>query len=44
MDHDIFKAWLDSYGRAWTERNRDAATALYTSDGSYQVTPFQEPL
>jgi hypothetical protein len=44
MNRDAFKSWLDSYGRAWIERNPDAAAALYTSDGAYRVTPFQEPL
>ena len=44
MDRDTFKSWLDSYGRAWMERNAEAAAALYASDGTYQITPFQEPL
>jgi hypothetical protein len=26
------------------ERDPEAAAALYESDGTYQVTPFQEPL
>jgi SnoaL-like protein len=44
MDRDAFKSWLDSYGRAWMKRDPEAAAALYASGGTYQVTPFQEPL
>ena len=44
MDRNAFKAWLDSYGRAWMQRDPDAAAALYASDGTYRVTPFQEPM
>jgi hypothetical protein len=39
-----FKAWLDAYGQAWENRNPEAATALFTEDGTYQVTPFLEPV
>jgi hypothetical protein len=44
MDRDTFQSWLDSYGRAWMDRDPEAAAALYANDGTYQVTPFQEPL
>jgi hypothetical protein len=46
MSNDLvaFKSWLDAYGRAWESRNPEAATALYTDDGTYQVTPFLEPM
>jgi SnoaL-like domain len=46
MDHDpvAFKSWLDAYGHAWESRNPEAATALFTEDGTYQVTPFLEPM
>jgi SnoaL-like domain len=39
-----FQQWLDAYGSAWQTRNPQAAVALYTDDGTYQVTPFLEPL
>jgi hypothetical protein len=39
-----FKSWLDAYGQAWENRNPEAATALYTESGTYQVTPFLEPM
>jgi hypothetical protein len=39
-----FKAWLDAYGQAWENRNPEATTALFTEDGTYQVTPFLEPV
>jgi uncharacterized protein (TIGR02246 family) len=44
MDRDALKSWLDSYGRAWMQRDAQAAAALYASDGTYQVTPFQQPM
>ena len=44
MDRSALKTWLDSYGRAWMQRDPDAAAALYASDGTYRVTPFQEPM
>jgi hypothetical protein len=46
MDNDpvAFKSWLDAYGHAWESRNPEAATALFTEDGTYQVTPFLEPM
>jgi SnoaL-like domain len=39
-----FESWMDAYGQAWQKRNPEAATALYSEDGSYQVTPFVEPM
>ena len=44
MDISPFQQWLDAYGSAWRTRNPQAAVALYTDDGTYQVTPFLEPL
>ncbi len=44
MDRESFKRWLDSYGRAWTDRDPKAAAALYTDDATYQVTPFTTPI
>jgi len=39
-----FKSWLDAYGHAWESRNPEAAAALFTENGTYQVTPFLEPM
>lgn len=46
MSNDLvaFKSWLDAYGHAWENRNPEAATALFTESGTYQVTPFLEPM
>ena len=46
MSHDLvaFKSWLDAYGQAWESRNPEAATALFAENGTYQVTPFLEPI
>jgi hypothetical protein len=46
MDNDLvaFKSWLDAYGQAWENRNPEAAAALFNESGTYQVTPFLEPM
>lgn len=35
---------MDSYGRAWEARDAKAAADLYAENGTYQVTPFVEPM
>ena len=44
MTTNAFASWLDAYGRAWTSRDPQAAASLFTEDGTYQVTPFVEPM
>jgi hypothetical protein len=44
MEHAIFKPWLKDYGRAWQNRNPQAAADLFAEDGTYQVTSFVEPM
>ena len=44
MNETALKCWLDKYGEAWENRDPDAAAELYAEEGSYQVTPFLEPL
>lgn len=44
MESTTFKSWLEAYGRAWMERNPQAAADLFAEDGTYQVTPFVEPM
>ena len=34
--------WLDAYRRAWTERDADAAAALFTEDATYAEQPYQD--
>jgi uncharacterized protein (TIGR02246 family) len=41
---NTFAAWLDSYGRAWESRDPQAAADLFAEEGTYQVTPFVEPM
>jgi ketosteroid isomerase-like protein len=43
MNETAFDQWLQAYGRAWENRDPLAAAELYTSDDTYQVTPFLEP-
>jgi SnoaL-like domain len=44
MNESSFHQWLDAYGRAWETRDPQSAAELYANDGTYQVTPFLEPL
>jgi len=44
MTREAFSAWLESYGRAWMARDAKEDAELYTVDGTYQVTPFIEPM
>jgi hypothetical protein len=44
MDRTAFQIWLEAYGRAWRNRNAQAAAELYADSGTYQVTPFVEPM
>lgn len=44
MEFSTLNGWLEAYGRAWTQRDPQAAAALYTENATYQVTPFSEPL
>lgn len=44
MEASTFKSWLEAYGRAWNGRNPKAAANLFAEDGTYQVTPFVEPM
>ena len=34
--------WVDGYGRAWTDRDPDAAAALFTEDATYRDHPTAE--
>jgi SnoaL-like domain len=44
MDRPSFESWLEAYGRAWRDRNPQAAANLFIEDGTYQVTPFVEAM
>jgi ketosteroid isomerase-like protein len=35
--------WIEEYGRAWRERDADAAAALFTEDAVYRSHPLREP-
>ena len=36
--------WVDSYGRAWEERDPDAVASLFTEDALHQWGPFGRKL
>jgi hypothetical protein len=44
MEHAAFKSWLEAYGNSWRNRDPRTAAELFTEDGTYQVTPFVEPM
>lgn len=44
MESEMFQSWLEAYGRAWMGRDAQAAADLFAQDGTYQVTPFVEPM
>jgi hypothetical protein len=44
MERTSFESWLERYGSAWRDRNSQAAANLFRDDGTYQVTPFVEPM
>ena len=44
MDPADVENWLSRYGRAWEERDSEAAAALFTENATYRETPFAEPL
>ena len=35
---------MEAYGRAWRERDADAAVGLFTEDAEYRFSPFREPV
>jgi len=44
MEPSSFESWLEKYGSAWKCGSPQAAADLFTHDGTYQVTPFVEPM
>ena len=44
MERTSFESWLEEYGSAWRDRSPHAAANLFMDDGTYQVTPFVEPM
>lgn len=41
-DHDRIRSWLERFGDAWETRDPDLAAALFSEEGSYRETPFDE--
>jgi hypothetical protein len=44
MELNSFRSWLEAYGAAWEARDPEASARLFEEDGTYQVTPFLEPM
>jgi uncharacterized protein (TIGR02246 family) len=38
------RAWLDAFGRAWSERDPSLVLALFTHDAHFQERRFRRPL
>lgn len=43
MTHDALHDWIAKYGRAWRERDTEAAAQLFTETAIYDSHPFREP-
>jgi ketosteroid isomerase-like protein len=43
MDVADAREWLDRLGRAWRQRDPEAAAGLFTVDASYRSSPFRSP-
>lgn len=39
----VYHEWLETYRRAWIERDASAAAALFTEEAIYRERPFQAP-
>jgi uncharacterized protein (TIGR02246 family) len=35
--------WIDTYGRAWREKDPEAVARIFTEDAVYRSSPFREP-
>ena len=35
--------WIDAYGKAWRDRDPEAASRLFTEDAVYRSSPFRTP-
>lgn len=44
MDAASITDWLDTYGRAWEERDPELAASLFTDAATYRETPFDDPM
>lgn len=44
ITREAFAAWMNKYAQAWEARDAKAAADLYAENGTYQVTPFVEPM
>jgi limonene-1,2-epoxide hydrolase len=44
MEIEQFTRWLQAYGRAWEQKDPQAAGRLFTTEATYQETPFEAPL
>ncbi len=44
MNRRNLQRWLASYGKAWENRDPQAAVKLYAKNATYQDTPFSKPM
>jgi hypothetical protein len=43
IDESTVRAWVADYERAWRTAGTDRLDRLFTTDATYQMSPFQEP-
>jgi ketosteroid isomerase-like protein len=44
IDISNFKQWLEQYGKAWEDGDPEAIVRIFTSEATYQETPFDPPM
>jgi hypothetical protein len=44
MELEKLKNIMNKYGDAWENQNPSLLVSLFEEDGTYQVTPFEEPM
>lgn len=42
MKNDLYKAWMDTYGRGWINKDTQAILDIFTEDATYMYTPFHD--
>ncbi|MEU6646708.1 nuclear transport factor 2 family protein [Saccharomonospora sp. NPDC046836] len=44
MDEQPLRAWVAAYERAWRTPGTDILEQLFTTDATYQQSPYREPI
>lgn len=44
MNTETFRGWMEKYKQTWETKDQNGIERLFTTDATYQVSPFDEPL